>query len=88
MQALAPSALFFGYGALLLLLGGYTLYRRGQQAPVPVEEQEHVVVAVPESQVASEFDPRTEDIDDVPLEELIRDPEQPVEMDSDDVEKP
>ncbi len=87
MQALAPSALFFGYGALLLLLGGYTLYRRGQQAPVPVEEQEHFVVAVPESQVASEFDPRTEDIDDVPLEELIRDPEPPVEMESDDAEK-
>lgn len=87
MQALAPSALFVGYGALLLLLGGYTLYRRGQQAPVPVEEQEHFVVAVPESQVASEFDPRTEDIDDVPLEELIRDPEPPVEMESDDAEK-
>jgi len=87
MQALAPSALFYGYGALLILLGCYTYYRRGQQAPVPVEEQEHFIVAVPESQVASEFDPRTEDLDDVPLEDLIRESELPVELDSNDVEK-
>ncbi len=87
MQVLAPSALFYGYGALLLLLGTYTFYRRGQQAPVPVDEQEDFVVAVPESQVASEFDPRTEDIADVPLEELIRDPEPQVEMESEDAEK-
>lgn len=87
MQALTPSALFFGYGIVLFLLGFYTFYRRGQQAPVPVEEQEHFVVAVPESQVASEFDPRTEDLEHVPLEELIREPELPVELDSEDAEK-
>lgn len=87
MQLLAPSALFYGYGALLILLSTYTFYRRGQQAPVPVEEQEDFVVAVPESQVASEFDPRTEDIEDMPLEELIRDPEPAVEMESADAEK-
>lgn len=75
MQVLAPSALFVGYGALLVLLAAYTFYRRAQQAPIPVEEQEHFIVAVPESQVASEFDPRTEDLDDIPIEELFPDVE-------------
>lgn len=73
MQAIAPSALFYGYALLLLLLGAFTFYRRQQQTPIPVEEQEHFIVAVPESQVASEFDPRTEDHEDIPIEELIRD---------------
>lgn len=75
MQVIAPSALFFGYAVLLAALAVYTQYRRIQKAPVPVAEQEHFVVAVPESQVASEFDPRTEDLDDIPLEELFPDPE-------------
>jgi len=79
MQALAPSALFYGYAVLFFVLGGYTLYRRSQQQPITVAEQETFVVAMPESQVASEFDPRTEDIADIPIEELFPEPDQPDE---------
>jgi len=75
MQTIAPSALFYGYGLLLVTLSAFTFYRRKQQAPIPVEEQEHFIVAVPESQVASEFDPRTEDLEDIPIEELFPDVE-------------
>jgi len=75
MQVLQPSALFYGYAILLLMLTGFTFYRRGQVTPIPVAEQEHFIVAVPESQVASEFDPRTEDPEDIPIEELFPDVE-------------
>lgn len=83
MEAIQPSALFYGYSILLLVLVGYTYYRRGQQAPIPVEEQEHFIVAVPESQVASEFDPRTEDHEDIPIEELFPEVEPEVATDQD-----
>jgi len=78
MQALAPSALFYGYALILFGLGFYTFYRRLQNTPITVEEQTDFVVTVPESQVASEFDPRTEDTDDIPIEDLIREPEAPI----------
>ncbi len=71
MQTFMPEALFLGFAATLLLLAGFTRYRQIQIPPLSVEEQEHFVPAIPEAQINVEFDPRTEDLPDTPLEELF-----------------
>lgn len=71
LEAFIPAALFYGFLVLLILLAMFILLRQAQKPPVPVEEQEDFVPAMPETQVNSEFDPRTEDLPDTAIEELF-----------------
>jgi hypothetical protein len=58
---------------ILLILVVFTLFRQVQKPPVPIEEQEQFIPAMPETQVIAEFDPRTEDLPDTAIEELFPD---------------
>ena len=73
MQSFAPAALFIGFAVMLLILSLFTRYRQSQVPPIPVEEQEHFVPAIPETQVNLDFDPRTEEHTETTIEEIFPD---------------
>jgi hypothetical protein len=73
LGSFAPGSLFLGFLVILLILVIFTLFRQVQKPPVPIEEQEQFVPAMPETQVIAEFDPRTEDLPDTAIEELFPD---------------
>jgi MFS family permease len=73
LGSFSPGSLFLGFVMILLILIVFTLFRQVQKPPVPIEEQEQFVPAMPETQVIAEFDPRTEDLPDTAIEELFPD---------------
>ncbi|NRP15650.1 MFS transporter [Marinobacterium sp. xm-a-152] len=73
LGSFAPGSLFLGFVVILLMLVVFTLFRQVQKPPVPIEEQEQFIPAMPETQVIAEFDPRTEDLPDTAIEELFPD---------------
>ncbi len=71
MEAFNPAALFQLQALVLAALAGFTLYRRQQVAPLPVEAQEHFIPAIPDTHVIHDMDPRNDSFVDTPLEELF-----------------
>lgn len=86
MEFIGTPMLFAGFASTLFGLAIFTLYRRNQQTPIPVEDQEQFVVTVPEAQVVTELDPRSEEQEEIPIEELF--PEEMSQSAEDDIQRP
>ena len=71
MSWLGAQGLYYGCGAIALLLGGYTWWWSLRSKVVEVEDQADYVPSTAETVgVIAELDPRNEEFVDVPLEEI------------------
>lgn len=87
MQSFNPTALFSGFLLIFTLLAVFTRYRQMKMPPISIADQEHYVPAMPESQVSVEFDPRTDDLPDTPIEQLFPDYTAPDEQNPDETKE-
>ncbi|MCB1663348.1 MAG: MFS transporter [Pseudomonadales bacterium] len=71
MEKISAAAFFYGFSLILILLALFIRYRQTQVSPLPVTEQAQFIAAVPENQVAVDFDPRYEHTPDIPIEALF-----------------